>query len=232
MKSLHSFGSSWRRKSISCCRWSAFCHGIMCDPGLKKKKKKRYKGYKLLLKRKNSSPQSIKPKIKKKLVKMKDKYRPWVPTVLTMYSVSWRIYNKWAVEPPHGDSYILTNLTDSLFSGEKNIIVEIFHKKTVTVTIKNSNFNFKVFIEHIANIVCHARCHVRSHDRCLCLTRRRTLCTGRIWKFPLISSWVLIGSYSYSFLLIGRCDYFGLVSRHSIKKRSITGMVSDHTALY
>ena len=76
---------------------------------------------------------------------MKDKYRPWVPTMLTMYSVSWRIYNKWAVEPPHGDSYILTNLTDSLFSGEKNIIVEIFHKKTVTVTIKNSNFNFKVF---------------------------------------------------------------------------------------
>ena len=163
---------------------------------------------------------------------MKDKYRPWVPTVLTMYSVSWRIYNKWAVEPPHGDSYILTNLTDSLFSGEKNIIVEIFHKKTVTGTIKNSNFNFKVFIEHITNIVCHARCHVRSHDRCLCLTRRRTLCTGRIWKFPLISSWVLIGSYSYSFLLIGRCDYFGLVLRHSIKKRSITGMVSDHTALY
>ena len=171
-------------------------------------------------------------KFKKKLVKMKDKYRPWVPTVLTMYSVSWRIYNKWAVEPPHGDSYILTNLTDNLFSGEKNIIVEIFHKKTVTGTIKNSNFNFKVFVEHIANIVCHARCHVRNHDRCLCLTRRRTLCTGRIWKFPLISSWVLIGSYSYSFLLIGRCDYFGLVLRHSIKKRSITGMVSDHTALY
>lgn len=163
---------------------------------------------------------------------MKDKYRPWVPTVLTMYSVSWRIYNKWAVEPPHGDSYILTNLTDSLFSGEKNIIVEIFHKKTVTGTIKNSNFNFKVFIEHIANIVCHARCHVRSHDRCFCLMRRRTLCTGRIWKFPLISSWVLIGSYSYSFLLIDRCDYFGLVLRHSIKKRSVTGMVSDHTALY
>ena len=130
---------------------------------------------------------------------MKDKYRPWVPTVLTMYSVSWRIYNKWAVEPPHGDSYILTNLTDSLFSGEKNIIVEIFHKKTVTGTIKNSNFNFKVFIEHIPNIVCHARCHVRSHDRCLCLTRRRTLCTGRIWKFPLISSWVLIGSIAIPF---------------------------------
>ena len=46
--------------------------------------------------------------------------------------------------------------------------------------------------------------------------------------FFLSSHWL----YSYSFLLIGRCDYFGLVLRHSIKKRSITGMVSDHTALY
>lgn len=115
MKSLHSFASLWRRKSISCCRWSALCHGTMCDPGLIK----RYKGYKLPLKRKNSSTRSIKPKVLKEWVKIKIKYWPWVPTVLTMYSVSYRIYNKWAMEPPQGDSYILTNLTDSFFPGEK-----------------------------------------------------------------------------------------------------------------
>lgn len=40
LKTLSSDESFWQRKSISCCKWSPFCHVMVCEPGLHAQKTK------------------------------------------------------------------------------------------------------------------------------------------------------------------------------------------------